>query len=293
MDVKSNDSAAGEAVFAAVDLGATSGRVITGLVGPGKLELAEAHRFANTPVRLPDGLRWDVLALYQGMLDGLRAVGRTGPVASIGIDTWAVDYGLLDGDGALLGLPFHYRDARNSGAAERLPDGCGVRELYAVSGLQHLPFNTVFQLLAHRTTAQWEAARTLLLMPDLLVHWLTGSVGAEITNASTTGLFDARSGDWSDALIGRLGLERALFPPLREPGAPHGDAAAARRRVHRPARRDPGDDGRLARHCVGGRGGSGHGGGLRVHLVRHLVAGRTRTGWSGAVRGVPGGQLHQ
>ncbi|THA77615.1 rhamnulokinase [Streptomyces sp. A0642] len=222
MPVNSLAGAAGEAVFAAVDLGATSGRVITGRVGPGRLELTEAHRFANTPVRLPDGLRWDVLALYQGMLDGLRAAGRSGPVASIGIDTWAVDYGLLDGDGALLGLPFHYRDARNSGMAERLPDGCGVRELYAVSGLQHLPFNTVFQLLAHRETAQWEAARTLLLMPDLLVYWLTGSVGAEITNASTTGLFDARGGDWSDALIGRLGLNRALFPPLREPGAPAG-----------------------------------------------------------------------
>ncbi|MFD8686382.1 rhamnulokinase family protein [Streptomyces sp. NPDC059651] len=222
MAVNSIDTASGATFFAAVDLGATSGRVITGRVGPGRLELTEAHRFANTPVRLPDGLRWDVLALYQGMLDGLRAAGRSGPVASIGIDTWAVDYGLLDADGALLGLPFHYRDGRNLRASQRLPAGCDVRELYAVSGLQHLPFNTVFQLLAHRETAQWEAARTLLLMPDLLVHWLTGSVGAEITNASTTGLFDARGGDWSDALIGRLGLERSLFPPLREPGDPAG-----------------------------------------------------------------------
>ncbi|WNI20632.1 rhamnulokinase family protein [Streptomyces sp. ITFR-16] len=212
----------GDRVFAAVDLGATSGRVITGRVGPGTLELTEAHRFANTPVRLPDGLRWDVPALYQGMLDGLRAAGRGGPVASVGVDTWAVDYGLLDADGSLLGLPFHYRDARNDQAAERLPEGCGPQELYAVSGLQHLPFNTVFQLLAHRGTAQWGTARTLLLMPDLLVHWLTGAVGAERTNASTTGLFDARSGDWSDALIGRLGLPRSLFPPLREPGDPAG-----------------------------------------------------------------------
>ncbi|MFF3128278.1 rhamnulokinase, partial [Streptomyces sp. NPDC057908] len=101
-----------EAVFAAVDLGATSGRVIAGRAGPGKLVLTEAHRFPNTPVRLPDGLRWDVLALYQGMLDGLRTAARSGPIASVGIDTWAVDYGLLDADGALLGLPFHYRDSR-------------------------------------------------------------------------------------------------------------------------------------------------------------------------------------
>lgn len=205
-------------VFAAVDLGATSGRVITGRVGPDELVTAEAHRFANTPVRLPDGLRWDVLALYQGILDGLRTAARTGPVASVGIDTWAVDYGLLDADGALLGLPFHYRDGRNAGAAEQVLAGCGAQELYAVSGLQHLPFNTVFQLAAHRAGAHWGAARTLLLMPDLLVYWLTGTVGAEVTNASTTGLFDARTGTWSDALIGRLGLERSLFPPLREPG---------------------------------------------------------------------------
>ncbi|MFJ2420378.1 rhamnulokinase [Streptomyces brevispora] len=226
MAVNSLHDPAGDSVFAAVDLGATSGRVITGRVGPGTLVLTEAHRFANTPVRLPDGLRWDVLALYQGMLEGLRAAGRGGPVASIGIDTWAVDYGLLDADGVLLGAPFHYRDGRNSGMSERLPDGCGAAELYAVSGLQHLPFNTVFQLLAHRATAQWEAARTLLLMPDLLVHWLTGSVGAEITNASTTGLFDARGGCWSDELIGRLGLARSLFPPVREPGDPAGTLLA-------------------------------------------------------------------
>ncbi|MFE4450198.1 rhamnulokinase family protein [Streptomyces sp. NPDC056796] len=205
-------------VFAAVDLGATSGRVITGRVGPGELVLTEAQRFANTPVRLPDGLHWDVLALYQGMLDGLRAAARSGPVASVGIDTWAVDYGLLDADGSLLGLPFHYRDGRNTGAAEEVLARFDAGELYGVGGLQHLPFNTVFQLAAHRSSAQWPLARTVLLMPDLLVYWLTGTVGAEVTNASTTGLFDARTGDWSDALTGRLGLERSLFPALREPG---------------------------------------------------------------------------
>ncbi|MEU1216403.1 rhamnulokinase family protein [Streptomyces sp. NPDC005791] len=213
-------------VFAAVDLGATSGRVITGRVGPDELVLTEVHRFANTPVRLPDGLRWDVLALYQGMLEGLRAAARSGPVTSVGIDTWAVDYGLLDSDGSLLGLPFHYRDGRNSAAAEQVLRHFDAQELYDIGGLQHLPFNTLFQLAAHRSTAQWQAARTLLLMPDLLVYWLTGSVGAEVTNASTTGLFDARTGGWSDALIGRLGLERSLFPALRDPGEPAGTLLA-------------------------------------------------------------------
>ncbi|MFC3234122.1 rhamnulokinase [Streptomyces nitrosporeus] len=209
-------------VFAAVDLGATSGRVITGRVGPDSLVLSEACRFPNTPVRLPDGLRWDVPALYQGMLDGLREAARGGPVASVGVDTWAVDYGLLDADGALLGIPFHYRDGRNAPAADAVLADVGARELYGVSGLQHLPFNTLFQLAAHRSGAQWAAARTVLLIPDLLVYWLSGAVGAEVTNASTTGLLDARTGNWSDALIGRLGLRRSLFPPLREPGAAAG-----------------------------------------------------------------------
>ncbi|MFF5896776.1 rhamnulokinase family protein [Streptomyces argenteolus] len=205
-------------VFAAVDLGATSGRVITGTVGRDELVLHETHRFANTPVRIPDGLRWDVLALFQGMLDGLRAAALRGPVTSVGIDTWAVDYGLLDAGGSLLGVPFHYRDGRNGAAAEEVLAQVSAKELYEVNGLQHLPFNTVFQLAAQRSTEQWAAARTLLLMPDLLVYWLTGARGAEVTNASTTGLFDARTGTWSDTLIERLGLERQLFPALREPG---------------------------------------------------------------------------
>lgn len=215
--------AADGATFAAVDLGATSGRVIAGTVGPGTLELREAHRFPNTPVRLPTGLHWDVAALYQGILDGLRETARSGRVpVSIGIDTWAVDYGLLDADGALLGQPYHYRDARTDGTAAEVHAVCGAEELYAVTGLQHLPFNTVFQLAAARRSASWPAARTLLLVPDLLVHWLTGTVGAEETNASTTGLFDAERGTWSDALISRLGLDRSLFPPLRWPGDPAG-----------------------------------------------------------------------
>jgi len=209
-------------VFAAVDLGATSGRVVIGRVGPDELVLTEVHRFPNIPVRLPDGLRWDVLALYRETLDGLRTAGRAAPVASVGIDTWAVDYGLLDADGALLGPPFHYRDNRTGRAVEQVLSVCGKRELYAVGGVQHLPFNTVFQLAAQRASAQWGAARTMLLIPDLLVHWLTGTVGAEITNASTTGLLDVSTGVWSDALIARLGLERSWFPPLREPGSPAG-----------------------------------------------------------------------
>ncbi|WP_329577642.1 rhamnulokinase [Streptomyces sp. NBC_01361] len=206
--------------FAAADLGATSGRVILGRVGPSHLDLTETHRFHNTPVRLQDGLRWDVLALYQGILDGLRAAGQ---VSSIGIDTWAVDYGLLDADGDLLGQPFHYRDTRTEGvAALDVWPKIGPQELYQVTGLQHLPFNTVFQLASAAGSAQLGIARTLLMIPDLLIHWLTGSIGAEETNASTTGLFDARTGTWARGILDRLSLDPGLLPPLRSPGDPAG-----------------------------------------------------------------------
>lgn len=215
-------SAPSPATFAAVDLGATSGRVILGRAGPDTLALTEAHRFPHAPVRLPDGLRWDVLSLFQGVLDGLRQAARSGGVRSVGVDTWAVDYGLLDADGALLGQPFHYRDDRTAGVHGRVWAEVGREELYGITGLQHLPFNTVFQLAAAEGTVQRRVARTLLLMPDLMVHWLTGSLGAEETNASTTGLFDARAGTWSQELLGRLSLDPGLFPPLRAPGDPAG-----------------------------------------------------------------------
>ncbi|SDN50192.1 rhamnulokinase [Actinacidiphila guanduensis] len=207
------------AAFAAADLGASSGRVVVGRVGHMELALTEVARFPNAPLRLPDGLHWNVPALYEAVLAGLRAAG---PVASVGIDTWAVDYALLDADGALLGLPFHYRDTRTAQVAPRVRDEIGADALYAVNGLQHLPFNTVFQLAAARGSAALAAARTLLLVPDLLAHWLGGTLGAETTNASTTGLLDARTGTWSAALARRIGLDTSVLPPLREPGTPAG-----------------------------------------------------------------------
>ncbi|MDX5563030.1 rhamnulokinase [Streptomyces sp. ID05-04B] len=205
--------------YAAVDLGASSGRVMVGRVGPDTLELTEAHRFANRPVRLPEGLRWDVLSLYAGVLDGLRAAGG---VDSVGIDSWAVDYGLLDADGTLLGNPVHYRDARTEGAAEKVWASVPAAELYAATGLQYAPFNTLYQLTAAASTAQLGQARRLLLIPDLLTYWLTGEQGTELTNASTTQLIDPRTGDWSYEVAARLGIDLELFPPLRRPGDPAG-----------------------------------------------------------------------
>ncbi|MCC8337431.1 rhamnulokinase [Streptomyces sp. R1] len=205
--------------YAAIDLGASSGRVMVGRVGPGRLELTEAHRFRNRPVRTPDGLRWDVLALYAGVLDGLRAAG---PVASVGVDSWAVDHGLLDADGALLGNPVHYRDARTEGVPEKVWATLPAGELYAATGLQYAPFNTLYQLVAARGTAQFAAARRLLLIPDLLTYWLTGEQGTELTNASTTQLIDPRTRDWSRQVADRLGIDLGLFAPLRRPGDPAG-----------------------------------------------------------------------
>ncbi|MGP4092314.1 rhamnulokinase, partial [Streptomyces sp. KR55] len=210
---------AGVKSYAAVDLGASSGRVMVGRVGPDSLELTEAHRFPNRPVRVPEGLRWDVLGLYAGVLDGLRAAGQ---VDSVGIDSWAVDYGLLDADGALLGNPVHYRDSRTEGVAEKVWAAVPAQELYAATGLQYAPFNTLYQLTAAQESAQLAHAQRLLLIPDLLAYWLTGEQGTELTNASTTQLIDPRTRDWSYDVAARLGIDLGLFAPLRQPGDPAG-----------------------------------------------------------------------
>ena len=201
---------------AAVDLGASSGRVMAVEVGPGRLDLTEVARFPNGPVRAGGTLYWDVLGLYQGILDGLRAAGPG--LDGVGIDSWGVDHGLLDATGALLGNPVHYRDARTDGIADKLHATIPAAELYVTTGVQVLPFNTVYQLVAALGTPQLDAARELLMIPDLLGHWLTGAHSAEITNASTTGLLDVRTRTWSTDVMRRAGIDPGLFPPLVEPG---------------------------------------------------------------------------
>jgi rhamnulokinase len=216
--------AMGGTAVAAVDLGASGGRVMVGQVsagrgGAGQLDLHEAHRFPNTPVRVLGTLHWDILGLHRGMLDGLGAAARTFDVASVGIDSWGVDYGLIDAGGALLGNPVHYRDARTDGMVEEVLAKIPAADLYAVTGVQQMPINTIYQLAAAARTPQLAAARTLLLIPDLLAYWLTGEVGAEVTNTSTTQLYDTRARDWAWDLIGRAGLPARLFPALRQPGS--------------------------------------------------------------------------
>ncbi|WP_269756473.1 rhamnulokinase [Agromyces humatus] len=210
---------------AAVDLGATSGRVMLGHVdgrGAGTLELRSVARFQNNPVRLASGLHWNLTGLYGSVLAGLGEALRAAPdVASIGIDSWAVDYALIRGD-RMLGEPFHYRDRRTAGGAEAVHAIVPFAELYRRNGLQFLPFNTLYQLAAERDGGCLDLADSLLLVPDLIAYQLTGAKLSERTNASTTGLVGVESGEWDDELIARLGFPASVFAPLISPGEPIG-----------------------------------------------------------------------
>ena len=213
--------------FAAVDLGASSGRVMIGEVGPGRIELTEVHRFSNDPVPVPrigpggaeqSSLHWDILRLWHEAVLGLTEAARRFDVQSVGVDTWAVDYALLDGAGALLGNPFHYRDARNNGAGDVVHQRLTPRALYRLNGLQYLPFTTMYQLVAATGTVPLAVARSLLLLPDLISHWLGAEPGTELTNASTTGLLDVHTRAWSPKLLAAAGVSEWLLAPLRRPG---------------------------------------------------------------------------
>lgn len=201
-----------------------------GQVGHNELRLLPIARFPNLPVRTIDGLHWNVLELYRNAVAGIAATLRRDPaVASIGVDSWAVDYALLHGD-RMLGNPFHYRDERTGRGVEATHDRVPPEALYAANGLQFLPFNTLYQLAADRLDGGLDGADTMLLIPDLLNFWLTGKRYAERTNASTTGLL--RIGDvprgittgqrppsrWNAPLIDNLGLPPAIFPELIEAG---------------------------------------------------------------------------
>jgi rhamnulokinase len=183
------------------------------------IALREVHRFVNRPVTVRETLHWDVLSLWAGVVDGLRIAGRSAEsLAGIGVDSWAIDYGLLDEDGTLLGNPVHYRDTRTDGIADKVAEVTAPADLYAITGVQSLPFNTVFQLVAARDDWSMRHAARALMIPDLFAYWLTGVAGCELTNASTTGLFDVRARAWSTSVADRLGLRTDLFPDVRTPG---------------------------------------------------------------------------
>src|SRR3984893_11932391 len=196
----------GPVAVAAVDLGASGGRVMAGQVSAAGIALHEVHRFPNLPVTAGGTLYWDILRLLADVRRGLELAARQFPLASAGIDSWGVDYGLLDETGALLGNPVHYRDRRTDGVADRVLAAVPAAELYAITGIQHLAFNTIYQLAA---TPMLRHARTMLLIPDLLAYWLTGEGG---------GVFTLRAQAWATELIRKGGLPARIFPPLRRPG---------------------------------------------------------------------------
>ena len=204
----------------AVDLGAESGRAMLGTFDGTRLGLRELSRFPTKSVRLPDGLYWDALALHDEVVSALGAAAReVGELRSVGIDSWGVDFGLLDRDGRLLANPLSYRDGRGAGAVDAALARVSLAELYEATGIQLMPINTLFQLLALERLGD---AETMLLIPDLLGYWLTGERVAEATNASTTQLLDARSGDWAYELIERFGLPAGIFAEVVEPGTVRG-----------------------------------------------------------------------
>ncbi len=208
--------------FIAVDLGAGSGRVIAAKTDLQTLELEEIHRFDNPGTDLPGGAFWNPIGLYREILEGLRrAVERHGDsIVSIGIDTWGCDFGLIDANGELLGLPHQYRDPRFEGMAEAMHAILPEAEIYASTGIKTNFYNSSLHLLAasRMKSPALSCAENLLFVPDLLAYWLTGVQAVERTIASTSQLLDANTGDWARSVIGALGLPEKIFGKVIAPG---------------------------------------------------------------------------
>lgn len=218
----------------AVDIGAESGRVVAGTLTDGMLTISEVCRFPNTPIRVDGTLRWDIQGLIQNVRDGISSFG---PAASVGVDTWGVDYVLLDDAHNLVEQPFHYRDARTNGVMERLASP----SLYQETGIQFLPFNTIFQL-ASVLPSTFASANHFMTIPDYIHHELSLNrrVACEYTNATTTQLLSAKTGKWSDSLLELVGAPRSIFPEIVPPGTSLGRTWNGRSELIAPACHDTG-----------------------------------------------------
>lgn len=211
--------------YIAIDLGAESGRAMVGTLSGEHLTLHEIHRFLHLPHRLPSGLHWDLLGLWGNMVEGVRKSVQwcdeqgIAPV-SVGVDTWGVDYGLLSKSGQLSMLPFAYRDPRNQPAYEQVVAKLGKPALYEATGLQFMPFNTLFQLYAQHLSdpATLKEARNLLFIPDLFHYFFTGQRVVESTIASTSQMVDPRDGRWATGVIEKLGMPTTMLGPIVQPG---------------------------------------------------------------------------
>lgn len=205
--------------FLAVDLGAESGRVLSGGFDGQRVDLEEVHRFPTLPVRVADGLYSDALGIFREVREGMvKAASGSAEVASVGVDAWGVDFALLDRDGALVSNPRHYRDSRTEGVVEKALAKAPGWDIYRATGAQFVRVNTLYQLLSMEDSPLLEAAETLLMMPDLVAYWLSGEKAAEVTNATTTQMYDPVRGDWAWGLLETLGLPGRLLPGAVEPG---------------------------------------------------------------------------
>ncbi len=212
-------------VYLAADFGGGSGRIMAGTLSEGKLTLEEVHRFPNRQVKLGSHVYWDFLALFEDMKTGFRLAAQRGyKVNGIGIDTWGVDFGLIDSDGNLVGNPVCYRDSRTDGMPEKVFAKINEKKYYASAGIQVMPINTIFQLysLSRVDDVQLLTGDCLLFMPDLFSYYLTGVANNEYCIASTSGLLDARRRDWNDKLIEDLNIPDHLFAPIVVPGTVRG-----------------------------------------------------------------------
>jgi rhamnulokinase len=208
--------------FLAFDLGAESGRAILGQLDGQRLRLSEVHRFPNGPVSLSDGLHWDVLRLWGEIKNGLAAAIQElgADLAGIGLDTWGVDFGLLDRDGALVANPYHYRDNRTDGMLEEAFGRVPRAEIFEHTGIQFMAINSLYQLLSLviGRSPSLDIAETFLMMPDLFNYWLTGRPVCEFSIATTSQCFDPRQGDWARPLLEKLGIPAHIFPQIVPPG---------------------------------------------------------------------------
>lgn len=221
--------------YLAIDLGAESGRGMLGTLSEGRLELSEISRFKTGPVQLPTrypfkekqndqrecSLVWDFLRFWQEIKSAIQKARHIGEITSLGVDTWGVDFALLDEKGALIQYPYHYRDSRTEGMMEMAFKRLSRERIYEITGIQFMQLNTLFQLLAMQVDQDpaLKIANKLLMVPDLINYWLTGRAVSEFTEATTSQILDTRKGDWSQEIIQAMGFPKHIFPEIIKPGS--------------------------------------------------------------------------
>ncbi len=208
----------------AIDFGATSGRAMLCKFDGNKIDIEELHRFDNSPVEINGILYWDILRLYHELKTGIVKAKLSGGFDCIGIDTWGVDFALIDKNGNMIGNPVHYRDRRTEKMQEEVFKTVKKEEIYQTTGIQFLDFNTIYQLMyvKNHCPDEYERAEQFIMIPDLFAYFLTGARVCERTIASTGQLVDPRTGDWAWGLIDKLGLKRSMFPPIVASGSVYG-----------------------------------------------------------------------